>query len=65
MLVLSRRENESIRIGDIKVTLIRLCGDKARIGVEAPRNMPVHREEVYQAIRRSGGENSAGLEPAT
>jgi carbon storage regulator len=47
MLVLSRRENESIRLGDsIVVTVVRLAGDKVRLGIEAPADMLVLREEL-------------------
>ena len=53
MLVLSRRENESIVIGDITVTVISIRGDKVRLGIEAPAHVPVHRREVFDAIRRS------------
>jgi carbon storage regulator len=61
MLVLSRKENESIMIGDdIKITMVRFAGDKVKIGILAPQHMPVHREEVYQAIKRSGGDVTPG-----
>ncbi len=51
MLVLSRKSNETIMIGDnIKVTIVEIRGDKVRIGIEAPKNLPVHREEVYNLI---------------
>jgi carbon storage regulator len=53
MLVLSRRVNESIVINDdITITVVEIRGDKVRLGVEAPREAPVHRREVYDAIRR-------------
>lgn len=53
MLVLSRHRDESIQIGDdIIVTIVDIRGDKVRIGVEAPANVPVHRREVYEAIVR-------------
>lgn len=52
MLVLSRRKDEAIRIGDYKVVIVDIRGDKIRLGIEAPENVPVHREEVYQAIRK-------------
>jgi len=52
MLVLSRKKNESIIIdGKIKVTIIEIRGDKVRVGVEAPREIDVHREEVFNAIQ--------------
>ncbi len=51
MLVLSRKSNETIMIGDnIKVTIVEIRGDKVRIGIEAPKNLPVHREEIYNQI---------------
>ncbi len=53
MLVLSRKRNESIVIGDkIKITIVEMRGDKVRIGVEAPEDVSVHRQEVYDAIQR-------------
>ena len=54
MLVLSRKKNESIVINnDIKIVVVEIRGDKVRLGVEAPREVPVHRREVYDAIQRS------------
>jgi carbon storage regulator len=51
MLVLSRKRNEQIVIGDgIVVTVVDIRGDKVRLGVEAPSEVPVHRREVYAAI---------------
>ncbi len=53
MLVLSRGRDESIVIGDnVVVTIVDIRGDKVRIGIEAPGEIPVHRQEVYQAIQR-------------
>ena len=53
MLVLSRKKNESIRINDdISIVVVEIRGDKVRLGVEAPQNVPVHRNEVYDAIHR-------------
>lgn len=52
MLVLSRKCNERILIGDnIEIVLIEICGDKARIGVDAPKDISVHRSEVYVKIK--------------
>ncbi len=60
MLVLSRRPNESIVINDkIVITVIEIRGDKVRLGIEAPRDVPVHRSEVYQAIQNAAGADSA------
>jgi carbon storage regulator len=51
MLVLSRKKNESIVINnDIVVTVVEIRGDKVRLGIVAPKDVPVHREEVYEAI---------------
>ena len=53
MLVLSRRRDESIIIGDnIVVTIVDIRGDKVRLGIDAPNEIPVHRREVYEAIQR-------------
>jgi carbon storage regulator len=53
MLVLSRKRNESIVIGDdINIVIVDIRGDKVRLGIEAPANVPVHRREVYDAIQR-------------
>jgi len=54
MLVLSRKKNESIVINnDITIVVVEIRGDKVRLGVEAPKEVPVHRQEVYDAIQRS------------
>jgi carbon storage regulator len=54
MLVLSRKKNESIVINnDIKIVVVEIRGDKVRLGVEAPREVPVHRREVYDAIQKN------------
>jgi carbon storage regulator len=52
MLVLSRKKNESIIINDhITVTVVEIRGDKVRLGIEAPKDVAVHRREVYDAIQ--------------
>jgi carbon storage regulator len=54
MLVLSRKKNESIVINDdITIVVVEIRGDKVRLGVEAPKEVPVHRREVFDAIRRT------------
>ena len=54
MLVLSRKQDEKIMIGDtITLMVISIQGDKVRLGIEAPKHVSIHREEVYQAIQRS------------
>jgi carbon storage regulator len=60
MLVLSRKKNESIVINnDITIVVVEIRGDKVRLGVEAPKEVPVHRREVYEAIRRNEAEADA------
>ncbi len=57
MLVLSRKLNESIVIdGRIVVKVVRVDGDVVKLGIEAPRNVPVHRQEIYAEIQRSNEE---------
>jgi carbon storage regulator len=58
MLCLSRRKDEEIVIGkegEIRIVVIEIRGDKIRLGIEAPKDVPVHRREVYDAIQRNGG----------
>ncbi len=53
MLVLSRHRDESIMIGDnIIITIVDIRGDKVRLGIQAPTDIPVHRQEVFEAIQR-------------
>ncbi|MDR1923495.1 MAG: carbon storage regulator CsrA [Planctomycetaceae bacterium] len=54
MLVLSRKRNESLVINDnITVVVVDVRGDKVRLGIDAPKDVPVHRKEIYDAIRKS------------
>ena len=54
MLVLSRNTDEKIHIGDnIVVTVVEVRGDRVRIGIDAPREVSVHRQEIYEAIHNS------------
>jgi len=54
MLVLSRKKNESIIINDdITIVVVEIRGDKVRLGIEVPKEVPVHRREVLDAIRRN------------
>jgi carbon storage regulator len=54
MLILSRRNGESIVIGgDITVTLVAVKGNVAQLGIDAPKEIPVHRSEIFQKIRES------------
>ena len=53
MLVLSRQKDESIMIGDnVEITIVDVRGSKVRLGITAPKEIPVHRREVYDAIQR-------------
>ena len=53
MLVLSRQRDERIMIGDeIEILVVDVCGNKVRLGISAPPQIPVHRKEVYEAIKR-------------
>jgi carbon storage regulator len=62
MLVLSRKRDEQIIIGDsIIITVVEIRGDKVRLGIEAPPDVPVHRREVYDAIRQ-GNEHAQQTE---
>jgi len=64
MLVLSRQRDETIMIGDdVEITVVDIRGDKVRLGISAPRNIQVHRKEVYEAIRREN-QQAAGLTPS-
>lgn len=56
MLVLSRKKSESVVINDdIVITVVEVRGDKVRLGIQAPREIPVHRKEVLDAILRESG----------
>ena len=55
MLVLSRQRNEDVIIGDdIVIKVVEIMGDKVRLGVDAPKEVTVHRREIYEAIQREG-----------
>ncbi len=70
MLVLTRKSNESIMIGDeIEISILAISGEKARIGIEAPRTVPVFRKEVYNGLakderRRPPGDRGEKEKPA-
>ena len=59
MLVLTRKSNQSIMIGDdIEISVLAVMGEKVRIGIEAPRSVPVFRREVYVEIQEEGDDDS-------
>jgi len=59
MLVLSRQRDESIMIGDdVEIIIVDVRGDKVRLGITAPKEIPVHRREIYDAIQREKREKS-------
>ena len=64
MLVLTRKPNQSIMIGDdIEVSVLAIMGEKVRIGIQAPRDIPVFRKEVYLEIQQEqGGSGKAARE---
>jgi carbon storage regulator len=64
MLVLSRKQNESVIIdGRITVSVVRVEGDSVRLGVEAPREIPIHRKEVYEEIMASNRAAASSFRP--
>ena len=63
MLVLSRHRDESIIIGDdIVITVVDIRGDKVRLGIQAPTQVPVHRQEIYDAIQREKARTEGGTD---
>jgi carbon storage regulator len=61
LLVLTRKSKESIMIGDeIEISVLAIMGEKVRIGIEAPRSVPVFRREVYVEMREDGNSSSVG-----
>ena len=64
MLVLSRQRDETIMIGDdIEITVVDIRGEKVRLGINAPAHVPVHRKEVYEAIKRENQATANGEPP--
>ena len=65
MLVLSRQRDESIMIGDdVEITIVDVRGDKVRLGITAPKTIPVHRREIYDAIQREKNGEGADAKEA-
>lgn len=66
MLVLSRKKNESIVIDErIVITVVEIRGDKVRLGIEAPRDVAIHRQEVYDALKAISAANQQTSEAPT
>jgi len=66
MLVLSRQRDESIMIGDdVEITIVDVRGDKVRLGITAPKHIPVHRREIYDAIQREKAQKAEAGEVPT
>ncbi|MFI8687999.1 carbon storage regulator CsrA [Rossellomorea sp. NPDC077527] len=63
MLVLTRKKGESIQIGDdIELTVISVKGDQVKLGINAPKNVDIHRKEVYLSIKEENTEASKGID---
>ena len=64
MLVMTRKRSEAIKLGDdITLFVVDIRGDKVRLGIEAPIEMPVHRQEVYDAIQRDNQDRDRDAKP--
>lgn len=63
MLILTRRIGEVLRIGDdVSITILGMKGNQVRIGIDAPKDVAVHREEIYQRIKREEGQGNVADE---
>ena len=64
MLVLSRQRDESIMIGDdVEIIIVDVRGDKVRLGITAPKDIPVHRREIYDAIKKEKNASTESEQP--
>jgi carbon storage regulator len=64
MLVLSRKKDEILYIGDdVVITIVEIIGDRVRLGIDAPKDVPVHRREVYEAIQRQANTDTQTTHP--
>ncbi|GJL83939.1 MAG: hypothetical protein DHS20C01_35730 [marine bacterium B5-7] len=64
MLILTRRIGETLNIGDdVKVTVLGVRGNQVRIGINAPKDVPVHREEIYERIKAEEDDEDSGNHP--
>lgn len=62
MLILTRRPNETLMIGDsVTVRILGIHGNQVKIGIDAPRDVPVHREEIFERIKREGQQRTGGI----
>ncbi|MCS7204280.1 MAG: carbon storage regulator CsrA [Leptospiraceae bacterium] len=62
MLILTRKTNQSIMIGDeIEIVIVEVRGDQVKLGIKAPKNIPVHRSEVYKEIQEQNKKASSSL----
>ncbi|TYR76050.1 carbon storage regulator CsrA [Rossellomorea vietnamensis] len=63
MLVLTRKTGEAIKIGDgIEITVLSIKGDQIKLGIEAPKNIDIHRKEIYLSIQDENAEASQGVD---
>lgn len=64
MLILTRKKGESIRIGDmIEIKIVAVEGDQVKLGINAPREIEIHRQEIYEAIQKENSQAAAGQLP--
>lgn len=66
MLILTRRVGETVMIGDdVTITVLGVKGNQVRVGINAPKSIAVHREEIYERIKREHAAEAAGEKPKT